>query len=99
MIKEVLMYLLEITKVVEIIRKWGLGSKTKIEKMLNMVWINDIGVDVVNNIPNRKYGRKKTDQKSKYTILDNGAYYVHHDWKNNQKVREKVGVYFPWYGH
>ena len=58
---------------------------------------NDISVDAVNKIPNRKDGRNKIDQTSKYTILKNGAYYVHHDWYKNQKVRGKVAVPCPWY--
>ena len=41
---------------------------------------HDIGVDVVNNTPIREDGRKKIYQTSKYTILKNDAYYVHHDW-------------------
>ena len=78
--EEGLKALLDIPQVVEIIKKYGLSIKTKIKKMLNMAWINDIRVNVVNKIPMREYGRKKRDQTSKYTILNNGAYYMHHDW-------------------
>ena len=30
---------------------------------------------------------------SKYTILNNGDYYVHHYWDNKQQVRENVAVH------
>ena len=48
--------------------------------MLNMAHINYIGVDVVNDIQINKNGRDKRDQTSKYTILNNEEYYLHHDW-------------------
>ena len=38
-------------------------------------------------------------QTSKYTVLKNGAYYVHHDFENNHKVRERVAVTCPQYVH
>ena len=91
--------LLEIPQVVDIIKECGLSSKTEIKNMQNMSQRNDISVDVVNKNPIREDGRKQKDQTSKYTILKNGAYYVHHDWDNNQKVRVKVAVPCPGYGH
>ena len=72
--------LLEIPQLVEIIKKWDFSSEKEIKKMPKMTQKNDISVDVVNKIPNREHGRKKRDQTSKYTILNNGAYYMHHDW-------------------
>ena len=83
MSEELLKALLEIPKVVDIIKKCDLSSKTDTKNMLNMARINDISVDVVNKIPIREYGRKQQYQTSKYTILKNGAYYVHHDWYKN----------------
>ena len=62
------------------INKWGISSRTYIENMLNMAHINYIGVDVVNDIQINKNGRDKRDQTSKYTILNNEEYYLHHDW-------------------
>ena len=67
--------------------------------MLKMAWINDICVDVVNKIPIREDGRNKIDKTFKYKILNNGAYYLYHDWDDNHKVREMVVVPCPWYGH
>ena len=64
-----------------------------------MTRIHDISVYVINEILIREYGRKKIYQTSKYKILKNGAYYVHNDWEKNQKVREKVEVPLPRYGH
>ena len=81
MCEEGLEALLEIPQVVEIIKKWGLVRRTDIKKMLNMAQRHGINVDVVNEIPIREYGRNKIDQPSKYTILKNGAYYMHHDWE------------------
>ena len=78
---------LDIPEVVEKIKKWGLSSNTWISKMLKMVQRHDISVDVINKIPIRKDGRKKRDQTSKYTTLENVAYYMHHDWYKNHKVR------------
>ena len=75
--------MLDIPQIVGIIKKFGLSSKTEIKKMLNMARRNEINVDVVNNIPSREDGRNKIDQTSKYTILNNGAYYAHHDSDNN----------------
>ena len=60
---------------------------------------NDISIDIVNNIPMSEYGINKRYQTPKYTILKNGAYYVHHGWYKNQKVREKVALPWPPYGH
>ena len=60
---------------------------------------NDISVFVVSNIPIREDGIKQQDQTSKYTILNNGAYYVHHDLDKNQKVRGEVVVPYPCYSH
>ena len=60
---------------------------------------NDISVDVVNKIPIREDWKNKIDQTSKNKILNNGAYYVHHDWDKNKRVRLKVAVPFPRYGH
>ena len=69
-----------IPQVVEIIKKCVLSSKTDIKKMMNMEWRNDVIVNVVNKIPIREDEKNKIYQTSKYTILKNGAYYVHHDW-------------------
>ena len=79
--------MLDIPQVVDIIKKWGLSSKTDIKKMLNMAQRNEISVDLVNMIPIREDGRKKIDQTSKYPILKNGTYYVHHDWDKNNHLR------------
>ena len=81
--REVLKTLLEIMQAVEIISKCGLSSNMAIKKMPDMAWRNGTNVDVVNNIPSREDGRNKIDQTSKYTILNNGAYYAHHDSDNN----------------
>ena len=86
---------MEIPQVVEIIKKWGFISKTKIKNILKMERRNDISVNVNNKIPIREDGRKKRDKTSKYTILKNGAYYVHNDWEKNQKIRGKVVVHCP----
>ena len=59
--------------------KWGLRSRIEIENMLKMVHRNDISVDVLNEPPIREYGTEKIYQNSKYKIMKNGAYYVHHD--------------------
>ena len=67
--------------------------------MLNMAPRNDISVDVVNKIPIRGYGRNKRDKTFKYTILNNGAYCMHHYWDKNQKLRVKVVLPCPWYVH
>ena len=80
MSKEGLKDLLYIPQLVEIIKKFFLSSKTDIKKMMNMARRNDIIVYVVNKIPIRKDEKNKIYQTSKYTILKNGAYYVHHDW-------------------
>ena len=79
MSKEGFKYLLEIPQVVEIIKKWGLSRKKDIKNILKMTRRNNISVYVVNKIPIREVGREKIYQTSKYTILNNGAYYVHHD--------------------
>ena len=97
--KEVLKALLDISQVVEIIKKWSFSSKTDINNMLKMERRNDIGVNIINKIPIRGDRRKKRDQTSKYIILKNGAYYVHHDWEKNHKVREIVVVTWPRYIH
>ena len=55
--------------------------------MLEMARRHDISVDVINEIPIREDGRKKIYQTSRYTILKNGAYYVHYDWDKKHKVR------------
>ena len=89
----------EITKLVHIIKKCGLSSKTEINNMPKMVRINNTSVDVVSKIPIKEDGRKQRYQTSKYTILNNGAYYVQHDWDRNQKVRIKVAVPCPQYNH
>ena len=99
MIEEGLKYLLEIPQLVEIINKGGFSSKTYIKKMTKTARRNDIIVDAINNIPIREDSRKKIDQNSKYTILRNGAYYVNHYWDKNQKLRGKVAVSCPQYGH
>ena len=83
MSKEGLRDLLEIPQVVDIIKKCGLISKTEIKSMLTMARRNDISVNVVDKIPIREDGRKQRDQISKYTILKNNAYYVHHNWNKN----------------
>ena len=67
--------------------------------MLNMAWRNDISVNVVIKIPIMVDGRKQRYQTSKYTILNNVAYYVHHDWDKNHKVWETVVATFHWYVH
>ena len=64
-----------------------------------MAWRNYISVDAVNKIPIMENERRKRDQTSKYTILNNGAYYVYHDWYKNHKVRVKVVFPCPWYGY
>ena len=79
--------MLEIPQLFEIIKEWGFGIKTYINRMMKMIRINYISVDVSSNIPIRGYGRKKIYKTSKYAILNNGAYYVHHDWDQNQNVR------------
>ena len=91
--------MLEIPQVVEIMKKCGLSSKTEINNMLNMARRNDTSVGVITKIPIREDWRKKRYQTSKYTILKNGAYYVHHDWDKKQKVRGKVALPCPRYGH
>ena len=53
MCEEVIKVLLEISKVVYIINKWGLSSSTDIKKILDMERRHDISVDVVNEIPIR----------------------------------------------
>ena len=65
MSEEGLNALLEIPKIVEIIRKCGLSSKMEIKKILNMARRNDISVNVVNKILIREDGRKKRNQTSK----------------------------------
>ena len=97
--REVLKTLLEIMQVVEIISKCGLSSNMAIKKMPDMAWRNGTNVDVVNNIPIREDCRNKRDQTSKYTILNNCSHYVHHDLAKNQKLRGKVAVILPPYGH
>ena len=67
MSKKLLKDLLEITQVVEIIKKWGLSIN-----ILKMARKNDSGVNAVNK-NFWEDGRKKIYQKSKYTILNNGA--------------------------
>ena len=99
MSEELLKALLEIPQVAEIINNCGLGIKTEIKKILKIARKNDISVDVVNNIAIREDGRKKIYQTSIYTILNNGAYYVHHDWDKNHKLRVNVTVPCYWYGH
>ena len=94
MSEELLKALLEIPQVVEIINNCGLGIKTEIKKILKIARKNDISVDVVNNIAIREDGRKKIYQTSIYTILNNGAYYVHHDWDKNQRLRGRGGGAF-----
>ena len=64
-----------------------------------MVQRNDIIIDAVTKIPIRRDEIKEIDQTIKYTILKNGAYYVHNDWDKNHKVRGKVVVPCPQYGH
>ena len=83
---------MDIPQLVEIIKKWGLSSNMEIKKMLKTEWRNVISVDIVKNNPIREYGGKKRDKTSKYKILNNDAYYVHHDWDKNQKVRENLAV-------
>ena len=90
--EEGIMDLLEITQVVEIIKRCGMSRKTQTKKMLNMLWKHDISIDVVNKIPISEDGRKEQDKTLKYTILKNSAYYVYHDWDKNKKVRGKVAV-------
>ena len=99
MSKEGLKDLLETPQVVQIIKKFSLSIKTEIKKILNIKSKNNISVDLVSKIPIGEYGRKQQDQISKYTILKNGAYYVHHDWYNNQKLRRKVVVPCPRHRH
>ena len=52
-----------------------------------MVQRNDIIIDAVTKIPIRQDEIKEIDKTIKYTILKNGAYYVHQYWYKNQKVR------------
>ena len=99
MSKEGLKDLLEIPQVVEIIKKCGFSSKTDTNKILNMAHINGISVDFINKILIMEDMRKKIDQTSKYTILKNVSYYVHHYWDKNQKVGGDFAVPLPWYGH
>ena len=74
---------LEIPQAVEIINNCGLSSKTDSKKILKMARRNDISSDVANKIPVREDERKQSYQISKYTILKNNAYYVHHNWNKN----------------
>ena len=50
--------LLETYPVVQIIKRFGFSSKTDIKNMLNMAWINDISVNVINKTPIGEDGRK-----------------------------------------
>ena len=63
--KKLLKYLLEITQVVQIIKKWSLSSKTDIKNIPNMAWRNDISVNIVNKISIREYKKNKRYQTSK----------------------------------
>ena len=83
MIKEGLKSFLDISQVVEIIKKWVFSSNMEIKNILKMARRNDIIVIVITNITIKEYGRNKRYQTSKYTILKNGVYYVHYDWENN----------------
>ena len=56
--------------------------------MLNMVRIHDISVYVFNDIPMEEYRKNTRDQTSKYTIPNNGAYYVNHGWDKNQRLKK-----------
>ena len=67
--------------------------------MLKMARINNTSVDVVNKIPIMVDEQNKIDQTYKYTILKNGAYYVHYAWDKNQKVRENMVATLPRYVH
>ena len=62
-----------------------------------MVRRHNISVYVVNDNPIRDDGRNERDETFKYTILNNGAYYVHHDWYKNHKLRGKVADICPQY--
>ena len=79
--------MLEIPQVFQIIKIWGLSKKTEIKNILKMAWRTDITVDVINKTPIKEDGRKKRYQTSKYTTLKNGAYYVHHNWDKNHRVK------------
>ena len=76
-----------------------LNSRADIEKMLNMECRHDKIVDVVNYFPINEDKRNKRNQTPKYTILNNGSYYLHHYWYKKQKVMETVAAPFPQYGH
>ena len=65
MSKKLLKDLLEITQVVQIIKKWSLSSKTDIKNIPNMAWRNDISVNIVNKISIREYKKNKRYQTSK----------------------------------
>ena len=84
-------------EVVGIIRKWVLSSSKDINNMLKIVQRNNISVDVVNKLPIMRYGSKKRYHTSKYTILNNGTYYVRYDWEKNQTDRNTVILPYPWY--
>ena len=77
--KEVTKALLETTQVVQIINKCGPSIKEEIKKMLNMAWRSYSSFDVVSKIQMMEDGRKQRYQTSKYTILKNSVYYVHHN--------------------
>ena len=78
----------------EELERSGMGKKILITSQRN-----DISFHVLNKIPIREYVRKKIYQTSKYKNLNIGAYYVHYDCYNNQKVWENTVMPCPWYGH
>ena len=96
MCEEEIKALLYIPQLVEIIKKWGLSSRAKIQKMMNMARRYDISVDVVNENQISEDGINKRVQTPKHIIMNNCDYYVQHDWKNNQKVGGDVAVSCPY---
>ena len=77
--------------------KLVLSISTYIDNMLKMACRHDISADVVSEIPRRGDFWGERGQNYKYTILNNGAYYVYHDCDKNQKVSEYMKVPCPLY--
>ena len=99
MCEEGIQPLLDSTEVVVIMKKWGSINRAYIDKMVKMSHRNSISVDLANEISIRKVGRKKQDQRSNYTIINNGAYYVHYDWYKIQKRNNRVAILCTIYSH
>ena len=64
---------LEIPQAVEIIKKWGLSSRTEIRNMPKTTRRHDTSVDIFNDILIREDRRKKIYKNYEYKILENGA--------------------------